>query len=90
MTDLSEVRSRAWATRRAKYGPHGHHSNYARSPGACPDCKRMTDLIVRLHVEGTLSEGQAAKATGLHRIELRRRADDFSNGQTAGPPTPAT
>ncbi|HEY6021203.1 MAG TPA: hypothetical protein VIY48_15245 [Candidatus Paceibacterota bacterium] len=43
---------------------------------ACGDCKRMTDLIVRLHVDGVLSEGQAAKATGLDRVALRIRADN--------------
>lgn len=77
MTDLTEVRHRAWKTRRVKYGPRGHCGVYSRNPRtACGDCKRMTDLIVRLHVDGVLSEGQAAKATGLDRVALRIRADN--------------
>lgn len=74
---IGDVRKRAWETRRKKYGPRGHSGNYSRmqDQGAL---KRMTALIVRLHVEGILSEGQAASATGLHRIELRKRADEFS------------
>jgi hypothetical protein len=34
---------------------------------------RLIDAIVRFHVKGDLSEGQAAKATGLYRIDLRER-----------------
>lgn len=78
MTDLQQVRARAWATRRKKYGPHGHAGSYSRvATGPCPHCERMTDLIVRLHAEGALSEGQAAKATGLRRIEIRKRVDSL-------------
>lgn len=77
--DLSEVRRRAWATRRERYGNAGHNSSYSRSPGACEHCERMTAALVRLYHLGDLSEGQAAKATGLHRIELRRLADDLAN-----------
>lgn len=32
-------------------------------------------MLVRLHAEGVLSEGQVARATGLHRTDIRRRAD---------------
>jgi hypothetical protein len=74
---MDECRRQAWETRRAKYGPRGHGSSYSRTQGACASCQRMTALIVRLHVEGILSEGQAAKATGLHRIELRKQADEY-------------
>lgn len=28
--EVSEIRSRAWATRRAKYGERGHNGSYAR------------------------------------------------------------
>lgn len=76
---ISEKRKRAWATRREKYGDHGHNGTYNRSSGQCSDCERMRGWLVRLHVEGVLTEGQAAKATGLHRIELRRAADDYTN-----------
>jgi hypothetical protein len=75
---LTNPRKTAWETRRKKYGPRGHGSNYARVQRACDSCERMMTLIVRLHVEGVLSEGQAARATGLHRIDLRKRADDMS------------
>lgn len=47
--------------------------------GRCIDCQRMTKLIVRLYAEGVLSEGQAAKATGLGRAALRERADAARN-----------
>jgi len=76
---ISSIRKRAWQTRRAKYGVHGHNSSYSRASGPCADCERMRDVLVRLHVEGVLSEGQASKAIGLHRIELRQRADDYGN-----------
>jgi hypothetical protein len=32
-------------------------------------------LVVQMHVEGTLSEGQVSAATGMDRVEVRRRAD---------------
>jgi hypothetical protein len=41
---------------------------------------RLIDAIVRFHVKGDISEGQAAKATGLYRIDLRERADAIING----------
>lgn len=28
--ELADIRARAWATRRAKYGPRGHHGSYLR------------------------------------------------------------
>lgn len=76
--DLSAVRAKAWKTRREKYGPRGHNGSYARPARPCADCDRMRVLIVRLHVEGVLSEGQAARATGLHRIDLRKLADEMA------------
>lgn len=45
--------------------------------------KRMTDLLIRLHEEGTLSEGQVARATGLHRITVRKLADKYRNSRPA-------
>lgn len=39
--------------------------------------RRLDDLWVRKLVAGEASEGQAAKATGLNRIELRKRADEL-------------
>jgi len=32
-------------------------------------------LVVQMHVDGTLSEGQVTAATGLDRVEVRRLAD---------------
>lgn len=73
--DLTKARAAAWKTRRRKYGAKGHNSAYGRGRGACQHCERMRAVLVRLHAEGVLSEGQAAKATGLDRIELRTRVD---------------
>lgn len=71
--NLSETRKKAWETRRAIYGPMGH--GRAASDHLKLNVIGMRDLIVRLLVEGVLSEGQAAKATGLHRITIRKLAD---------------
>ena len=78
---LSDARKRAWATRRAKYGDRGHSGGYCydRKLGPCEHCRRMTDFIVRMLRDGCASEGQAARATGLLRTELRRRVDDLNN-----------
>lgn len=69
-SDLTAARKNAWKTRRAKYGPQGHNGSYSR-PCSC-SARRM---IVRLHNEGVLSEGQAAKALGIDRVALRIEAD---------------
>jgi hypothetical protein len=82
--DVSEVRRRAWKTRRKKYGERGHNSSYSRSSMPSPNADTMLALIIKLHYEEALSEGQVAKATGLDRIEIRdlviaerdRRAED--------------
>jgi hypothetical protein len=68
---MGEERERAWVTRREKYGPRGHGSSYSRSART----NGLLDLVIRLHVEGVLSEGQVAKASGLGRVEIRRLAD---------------
>lgn len=55
-----------------------HYLMYLNGQSVEPDNLDVTAMlacIVRLHAEGTLSEGQACKATGLPRIELRRLAD---------------
>jgi len=82
--DLSEVRKQAWKTRREKYGERGHGGTY-RAAGRCGECGRvqaMTYSLVRLHVEGVLSEGQTAKATGVDRVEVRRIADAIAASKT--------
>jgi hypothetical protein len=79
MSDISvsEIRRQAWQTRRKVYGPKGHASSYARF---CPTCAQVRALVVRLHNEEILSEGQASKMLGIGRIELRKLADDQNNG----------
>jgi len=72
------ARLMAWQTRRAKYGPKGHASSYARP---CARCRALLGLVIRLHVAGVLSEGQVAQASGLDRVTIRTMADDM-------PPTP--
>jgi hypothetical protein len=72
---MYEARQKAWETRRAKYGPSGHSGAYRRFT-ACPSCRGAVALIIRLHNEGALSEGQVARALGLHRIEVRRLAQN--------------
>lgn len=76
---MTDARRKAWITRRLKYGPHGHGGTYSRASNACARCERLLPLIIRLHNEGTLSEGQVAMATGMHRIEIRRLADEATN-----------
>jgi hypothetical protein len=63
----------AWKTRRAKYGPKGHVGSYSRRIGAhpCEDCRGLLDLVIRLHREGVLSEGQVSRASGLDRVTVR-------------------
>ncbi len=80
MSELSEIRRRAWATRRAKYGKAGHSGTYARGNHA-----GLLNLVVRLHVEGVLSEGQVARASGLDRVQIRTMAD----AQTHSPNHPS-
>ncbi|MBB3889474.1 hypothetical protein GGQ61_000171 [Phenylobacterium haematophilum] len=70
----SEVRARAWATRRQKYGQRGHAGSYARFRPELVE-QRALRLVVRLHQEGTLSEGQCCKALGLDRVEFRTICD---------------
>lgn len=67
---LSAARKQAWATRRANYGPQGHRGYAPRqsSGGALR-------LVIQLHAEGVLSEGQVSQATGLDRVEIRRRRE---------------
>ncbi|MBB5765672.1 hypothetical protein HNR01_005332 [Methylorubrum rhodesianum] len=74
--DRSEVRRKSWETRRQRYGDRGHAGSYARPAAPCPCCAGLLPLVIRLHREGVLSEGQVVKASGLSRIEVRRLADE--------------
>jgi len=72
---VAEIRKASWETRRKKYGSHGHSGSYS-CRYAKDNVRGMVDLIIRLHREGVLSEGQVAKATGMDRIAIRRLADN--------------
>lgn len=67
------ARVKAWETRRAKYGPRGHDGAYTRP--SHPLGLKALRLVLKLHAEGTLSEGQCCKALDLDRVELRALAD---------------
>lgn len=71
--NLRKARVAAWKTRRAKYGPAGHNGGYSRP---CTHCSGAVALVIRLHNEGTLSEGQVAKALNLDRVAVRKLADE--------------
>lgn len=74
-------RGKAWLTRRAKYGPRGHNSSYSRGATSGASYDGMLALIIRLHNDGTLSEGQVARATGLDRVSIRVLADEARQPQ---------
>lgn len=65
----------AWKTRRERYGERGHSGSYRRVQVESEAGRGALALVARLHVEGVLSEGQVASATGLSRIEVRKLAD---------------
>lgn len=67
------ARAKAWETRRAKYGPRGHDGYFNRP--SHPLGLRALRLVIRLHNEGTLSEGQCCKALDIDRVEWRAICD---------------
>jgi hypothetical protein len=75
-----EARHKAWKTRREKYGTRGHSGAYSRN-GYCEHCERMRRVIAKLHNAEILSEGQAVKATGMDRVDLRALADEIRDKQ---------
>ncbi len=75
----TEVRKRAWITRRARYGPAGHRgvqTTYKRPRAADQVGRRALDLVIKLHLEAVLSEGQCCKALGLDRVAFRKLVDE--------------
>lgn len=82
MSEETERRKQAWETRRKKYGQNGHSRGAYGHSG--DHVASMQALLIRLHVEGTLSEGQVSKATGLHRITVRKMADEYTNSFSMG------
>ena len=75
MTDHRDARAKAWETRRAKYGAAGHAGSYRRG-GGYANSAGLLALVIRLHIDGTLSEGQVCSASGLDRVEVRKLADE--------------
>lgn len=73
----ADARKRGWETRRQKYGSTGHARGAYGHGG--DHVASMQALLIRLHEEGVLSEGQVSKATGLHRITVRKMADEYRN-----------
>lgn len=73
----TDARKRGWETRRQKYGSTGHARGAYGHGG--DHVVSMQALLIRLHEEGVLSEGQVSRATGLHRITVRKMADDYRN-----------
>lgn len=73
----ADARKRGWETRRQKYGNTGHARNAYGHSG--DHVASMQALLIRLHEEGVLSERQVSKATGLHRITVRKMADEYRN-----------
>lgn len=73
----TDARKRGWETRRQKYGSTGHARGAYGHGG--DHVASMQALLIRLHEEGVLSEGQVSKATGLHRITVRKMSDDYRN-----------
>ncbi len=49
----------------------------------CKYCSAAVSLIMRLHNEGVLSEGQVAKALGMDRVTVRTLSDTVLNNRTA-------
>lgn len=86
--ESADVRARAWATRRAKYGQRGHSGSYRRGDyrvdltGA-----RALGLVIRLHQEGTLSEGQCCKALNMDRVDFRHMVDGWDQTALTNPST---
>ena len=77
MSAATSSRQRAWETRYRKYGERGHNGSYSRSPGATVNRCGMLDLLIDLHLSNIVGEGQLSKATGLHRIDVRRLVDEY-------------
>jgi hypothetical protein len=68
-------RARAWATRREKYGEHGHAGSYRRP--ADPIGRRALATVISLHLQETLSEGQCCAALNIDRVSFRAICDDY-------------
>lgn len=77
MTTLTTPRQKAWATRRALYGPSGHAGAYLlpkRVPGQSVGSRALR-LVILMHREAVLSEGQCCHYLQMDRVEFRRLCD---------------
>lgn len=84
MADLTKAREQAWTTRRARYGERGHSGSYrCGKPAPFSIGSRALDLVIRLHREGTLSEGQCCTALNMDRIDFRHMVDGWPAGRAA-------
>lgn len=77
-----EVRAKAWETRRQRYGSRGHAGSYRRGAGEALEHRALA-LVVRLHHEGALSEGQCCCALKLDRVSFRTICDAHRDEDTA-------
>jgi hypothetical protein len=79
---MHEARRKAWETRRRRYGPAGHagvHVTYQRRRTLVdPLGRRALALVVKLHLEEVLSEGQCCKALDMDRLDFRRIVDELT------------
>lgn len=74
---MHEARMKAWATRRHRYGPRGHAGSYSRGFAlGSVLARRAIALVVKLHREEVLSEGQCCKALDLDRVQFRVMCDE--------------
>lgn len=82
----SDVRKRAWQTRRTKYGPRGHAGPYGQLKPIHTQpwyarMRSMQEMLIKLYRQGLLSEGQVSKATGLDRVSCRDLAISQANSE---------
>lgn len=74
----NEARTKAWVTRRAKYGTKGHAGSYSREGAGVASLRwRALDWIIELHEKGVLSEGQCSKRLGIERVAWRIMVDNW-------------
>ncbi len=74
---IKNAREMAWKTRRKLYGEYGHSGSYNCGSGSSI-IKHMRNVFAQLYNDGILSEGQAAKAMLMDRIQVRTIADNVA------------
>lgn len=77
---LSDIRKKAWVTRRQKYGSRGNRGSYLCCKSRhCDRCNGAMGLIVKMHNADLLSEGQICAALKMGRVDFRIIRDDITN-----------